>query len=133
MKVIASLIILSVSLSAQAKTTCRNILGDLHCDDGTMIREDYFGDIHIQDSHIYRRKTLPDSSPHQPRDYYIPSYRGGSSGEPFLSKAETTAFGTIFTIAGALILLTTNGTEMKVLGGATMLYGVFFWNMDTTD
>jgi hypothetical protein len=116
-----------LSLPAVAGTTCRKILGDLHCDDGTMIRKDGFGDIHIEDSYIYRQRTITPPV----RDTYTPSYSNYKG--PILSKNETTAFGLIFTLAGALIAFSSSSGEMKVLGGASALFGIAIWNMDTTD
>jgi hypothetical protein len=118
-----------LSLTAHAGTTCRNLLGDLHCDDGTMIRKDGFGDIHIEDSYIYRQKTITPPV----INTYTPSYSRSNYNGPILSKNETTAFGLIFTLAGALIAFSSSSGEMKVLGASSALFGIVMWNMDTTD
>lgn len=114
------LILVFVSQGAYAKTTCKNILGDLHCDDGTMIRKDYFGDIHIQDSHIYRKKDSDDYTPTY-RPYTPSSYSGGGGGDIESTKV---VFGSVFLAAGILMTLALNGGEGKALGVVTGLFGV---------
>lgn len=115
---------------ALAKTTCREVLGSLHCDDGTMIRKDGLGNIHLEDSYIYQKRSdQPTTSSPQPNDLYLHSnysnYR--SSPSPF---PVTKPFGGIFVLCGLITVLLAPYDDQKLLGWLGVGGGIILWNLE---